>query len=52
MRQGTQVQKSAWAFPHPEVGKIQNLVSFFQEQVDALYVDGEQMAKPKTPWSK
>jgi uncharacterized protein (DUF427 family) len=44
----------AWyyPYPHPEVGKIQNLVSFFQEQVDALYVDGQQMAKPETPWSK
>lgn len=52
---GDQVYENiAWyyPFPHPEVGKIQRLVSFYQEQVDALYVDGEEMGKPKTPWSK
>jgi uncharacterized protein (DUF427 family) len=49
----TLVENIAWyyPFPNPEVGKIQNLVCFFNERVDALYVDGELMPKPKTPWS-
>jgi uncharacterized protein (DUF427 family) len=44
----------AWyyPFPVPEAGKIQNLVCFFNERVDALYVDGELMPKPKTRWSQ
>jgi len=49
----TLVEDIAWyyPFPNPEVGKIQNLVCFFNERVDALFVDGELMPKPKTPWS-
>jgi uncharacterized protein (DUF427 family) len=49
----TLVKDIAWyyPFPLPEVGKIQNLVCFFNERVDALYVDGELMPRPKTQWS-
>ena len=43
----------AWyyPFPHLEVGKIQNLISFYDEKVDAVYVDGEKQDRPKTHWS-
>lgn len=43
----------AWYYPHPtlECSKIENMVCFFNERVDALYVDGELQAKPSTPWS-
>lgn len=44
----------AWYYPFPlaEVYKIQNLICFFNERVEALIVDGEEQIKPKTPWSK
>jgi uncharacterized protein (DUF427 family) len=43
----------AWAYqtPIPEIPRIAGLVSFFNERVDALYVDDELQAKPRTPWS-
>ena len=43
----------AWSYPAPipECPKIENLVAFFNERVDAIYVDGEQVAVPVTPWS-
>ena len=43
----------AWyyPFPYPEAGKIQNMIAFYQEKVDAVYIDGEKQDKPKTPWS-
>ena len=49
----TLVKDLAWyyPFPVPESSKIKNLVCFFNERVDALYVDGELMPKPKTQWS-
>lgn len=39
---GKTVKDVAWYYPlpYPEVGKIQNLVSFYPERVDAIYVDG------------
>ncbi|MBO2464903.1 DUF427 domain-containing protein [Actinomadura violacea] len=44
----------AWAYPYPipECPKIENLVCFFDEQVDAVYVDGEKAPRPKTAWSR
>jgi uncharacterized protein (DUF427 family) len=53
-RVGDQVAEDiAWyyPFPLPEVGKIQNLIAFYDEKVDAVYVDGEKQERPKTPWS-
>jgi uncharacterized protein (DUF427 family) len=43
----------AWTyqFPLPEVPKIENLVCFFNERVDATIVDGAELAVPVTPWS-
>ncbi len=42
-----------WGYPAPiaECPKIENLVCFFNERVDAIYVDGERQPVPKTPWS-
>jgi uncharacterized protein (DUF427 family) len=41
-----------WYYPHPypEVGMIQNLLSFYNETVD-LYLDGELQERPKTPFA-
>ena len=35
----------------PECPKIDNLVCFFNERVEAIVVDGERISVPKTPWS-
>ena len=35
----------------PECPKIDNLVCFFNERVEAIIVDGERLPVPKTPWS-
>jgi len=42
-----------WGYeaPVPECPKIENLLCFFNEKVEAIYVDGELLPKPKTPWS-
>jgi uncharacterized protein (DUF427 family) len=44
----------AWyyPFPYPDMGKIQNLISFYDEWVEAVYVDGEKLEKPRTQWSQ
>jgi len=49
-----EVKDIAWSYPAPipECPKIENLVCFFNERVDAIYVDGERQPVPKTPWSK
>jgi uncharacterized protein (DUF427 family) len=43
----------AWTYPFPiqECAKIENLVCFYDERVDAVHVDGEPMRKPQSPWS-
>jgi uncharacterized protein (DUF427 family) len=43
----------AWSYqaPIPECPKIAGLISFFNERVDALYVDDERQEKPATAWS-
>jgi uncharacterized protein (DUF427 family) len=42
-----------WYYPFPlaEVRKIRDMLCFFNERVDALYVNGELADKPKTSWS-
>jgi uncharacterized protein (DUF427 family) len=49
----TVVRDIAWCYRHPipECSKIENLICFFNERVDALYVDGELQEKPRTRWS-
>lgn len=49
----TVLKDAAWTyqFPVPECPKIENLVCFFDERVDAVVVDGEQVPVPSTPWA-
>jgi uncharacterized protein (DUF427 family) len=49
----TVVRDIAWCYRHPipECGKIENLVCFFDERVDAVYVDGQLEPRPRTRWS-
>ena len=43
-----------WSYPDPvpECPKIRDLLCFFNEQVDAVFVDGQELEKPVTKWSK
>lgn len=41
-----------YQFPIPECSKIENLLCFYNERVDAIYVDGELQPKPESPWSR
>jgi len=43
-----------WSYPDPiaECPKIKGHLSFFNEQVDAILVDGVEVARPVTRWSK
>ena len=43
-----------WFYPEPiaECPKIRGLLSFFNEQVDAILVEGIEVPRPVTPWSK
>jgi uncharacterized protein (DUF427 family) len=47
-----QVKDVAWCYRAPslECSKIANLVCFFNERVDAIYVDGEPIEKVETIW--
>lgn len=42
-----------WSYevPIPECPKIEQLMCFFNERVDAIHVDGELQEKPHTKWS-
>lgn len=54
VRVGDTVGKDlVWSYldPIPECPKIKGLLSFFNERVDAIYVDGELEPKPRTRWS-
>ncbi len=44
----------AWTYaaPVPECPKIEDLVCFFDERVESVVVDGEELPKLKTAWSK
>jgi uncharacterized protein (DUF427 family) len=41
-----------WSYPRPipEIPKIENLLCFYNEKVD-LFVDGEKLERPVTPFS-
>ncbi|HZT07895.1 MAG TPA: DUF427 domain-containing protein [Chloroflexota bacterium] len=43
-----------WSYPEPipECPKVAGLLCFFNERVDALYVDEELQPRPKTRWSR
>jgi len=49
---GEQLVDIAWAYESPIQGaeKIAGLICFYNEKVD-IEVDGEQLERPKTPWS-
>jgi len=50
---GKEFKDIVWSYPAPipECPKIENLLCFFDEKVDAVYVDGELQPRPVTPWS-
>lgn len=50
---GKEFKDIVWSYPAPipECPKIENLLCFYDEKVDAVYVDGELQPKPITPWS-
>jgi len=55
IRVGDSVAKDlVWYYRHPvaECPKIENLLCFYNEQVDQILVDGEPVPKPVTPWTK
>ena len=43
-----------WSYPDPvaECPKIKDLMCFYNEQVDAVFVDNTEVEKPVTKWSK
>ncbi|MGE5269351.1 MAG: DUF427 domain-containing protein [Thiohalocapsa sp.] len=43
-----------WSYPEPiaECPKVKGLLAFFNEQVDAILVDGKEVPRPLTKWSK
>jgi uncharacterized protein (DUF427 family) len=43
----------AWCYEAPahEVARIAGMVAFFNERVDAIYVEGKEMPRTQTPWS-
>ncbi len=43
-----------WSYPEPiaECPKIRGHLAFFNEQVDAILVDGKEVPRPLTKWSK
>jgi uncharacterized protein (DUF427 family) len=42
----------AWCYesPSPEVARIAGLISFFNERVDSIFVDGVEVPRPQTQW--
>jgi uncharacterized protein (DUF427 family) len=48
------VEDAAWSYtyPLPAVAALGAHVCFFQERVDEIWVDGEQIARPQTRWSR
>jgi uncharacterized protein (DUF427 family) len=50
---GQEFKDLVWGYPAPipECPKIENLLCFYDEKVDAVYVDGELQPRPVTPWA-
>ena len=54
VRVGDQIiENIVWGYPNPvqECPKIKDLFCFYNERVESIYVDGESVPKPNTPWS-
>jgi len=51
---GQEYPDIVWSYPDPipECPKIKGYLCFFNEQVDAIFVDGIEVPRPVTPWSK
>jgi uncharacterized protein (DUF427 family) len=51
---GETLEDAAWMYryPTPEVSKIVGMLCFFNERVDAIYVDGDELPKPITNWRR
>ena len=51
---GATLADAAWVYryPAPEVVKVTGMLCFFNERVDAIVVDGQELAKPITNWSR
>ena len=51
---GALYEDIVWSYPEPiaECPKIKGLLSFFNEKVDEIRVDGIAQPRPVTPWSK
>jgi uncharacterized protein (DUF427 family) len=47
------LENSVWSYPDPlpENHKIKEHLCFYNERVDAIYVNGVLEPKPDTPWS-
>jgi uncharacterized protein (DUF427 family) len=48
------VEDIVWSYPEPipECPKIKSFLCFFNEQVDAILVDGKEVKRPVTKWSR
>ncbi len=51
---GETMENVVWTYPYPneEVAKIKDLVAFFTEKLDDVFVDGKRFPKVKTKWSE
>ncbi|MBK18611.1 MAG: hypothetical protein CMM52_07225 [Rhodospirillaceae bacterium] len=51
---GRQFEDIAWSYQDtlPECPRIKDLICFFNENVDAIYLDGKELPRPDTKWSK
>lgn len=51
---GNKMENIAWFYPFPneEVFKIKNLVAFFTEKLDDVFIDDVKLPKEKTKWSR
>ena len=50
---GKTFENIVWYYPDPipELPKVKDLLCFYNEKVDAIFVDGEEAPKQKSPWS-
>ena len=51
---GQKFEDIVWSYPDPvpECPKLKGLLCFFNEQADAIFIDGKEIAKPVTKWTK
>ena len=51
---GKTYEDIVWYYPDPipEIPKIKDLLCFYNEKVDAIAVDGQDVPKQPTPWSE